>query len=240
MGDYIILAGRRIPLRHHATDFIILGGGGAPTRRVTAREADRDTEMDQLRRRGLVVYHVYETAGGGDLTFDDVIEVKLRDRDVARTVAERFHLNYEGSFGSIDRFRVTADTAMNPLKAANRLDELPDVESAQPRLLTRPASLPADVIRARLTRSQARKGVNDSIRAVSAAQVDDRTEPLSHFGIFNGPRLDSFKAELCNAPNGVPQFPGFELDPESLRDITTDTAVEDTDGRVQDRARREV
>jgi hypothetical protein len=237
MHDSIILDGRLIALSRHTTDFVVLRGSEQPQRVRAAR--DRDAEMDQIRRAGGVAYHVYRTDEGEELAFDDMVEVRLRDEQAADRIAEQFGLVHIDSIGPIHRFRVTAATGVNPLKAANRLADLAHVESAQPRLVIRPESSPRAVARARLTRSQARKAVNDSIRAVSGSEVDDRTKPLRRFGISNGPRLDSFKAELCNPPNGVPQFPGFELDPDSLRSITTETAVEATDDTVQQNARDE-
>lgn len=163
-GNYIIINGKRRELSHHARDFSLITRKSNAKRRhyktrkpfrntpdayvwplnQTARRVSvekdelRDKLMQQVRDNKGIAHHIYQfNDTGEELLITDRIFLTLHDNNAvtAEAIRRQYKLKSEGTSGRAYIFKVTGSTGSNPLKTANTIAELPEVEACIPELL---------------------------------------------------------------------------------------------------------
>ncbi|MBL9022432.1 MAG: S8 family serine peptidase [Myxococcales bacterium] len=108
---------------------------------IRARVTDRDGSMKRLREANRVVHHVYrdEKTGQSEFLIGESFFIKFKEGTKASVVDEYLRTNklvLEREVGpNLLLVRVTTETGMNPIRAANAAVEHKDVEYAEPNLV---------------------------------------------------------------------------------------------------------
>ncbi|MEM9364417.1 MAG: S8 family serine peptidase [Planctomycetota bacterium] len=153
-GNYCTVNGIRIELEEHPTDFSIhatadsLDGSAldlsvedisANYSRSTAKSrAGRNKVMEEVRKRN-VAHHVYvEKDSKQEFTINDRIFVRTGTAETLQKIKEEHQLVEVGMMVSTHILKVTNATGRNPIKTANMIDELDDVEYCSPQLMVKP------------------------------------------------------------------------------------------------------
>jgi subtilisin family serine protease len=154
-GDFIVVNGKRLNLKHHATDFSVISPEFAIrgelkrdaqrtqplTDRITRFRARDPRERDELMtkvRREKVAHHIYTVQDTDEeIVIDDriIVELRVDNPDQIEKIMQDFHLESAGRMGSAYILRVTEATRMNPLKVANEIAKRGLVESCTPHVL---------------------------------------------------------------------------------------------------------
>ncbi len=151
-GTYIVLGGRKLRLKKHATDFSVLADAraisapGVEETRPLARHMTRARVGDRRRRdqamrevrQDSVAHHIYEVEGTNEeVVIDDHIILELRDdsADVLQRLIDEYKLAYVSRMADAYVLRVTEATGRNPLKVANELAARDEVASCSPQLV---------------------------------------------------------------------------------------------------------
>ncbi|MGD2111457.1 MAG: S8 family serine peptidase, partial [Phycisphaerae bacterium] len=151
-GDYVVLGGKKLQIRRHDTDFTVLAGAkevrethaceaAAVSPRLTrasAKDAEaRDGLMEKVRENA-VAHHVYLVGDGDEeLTIDDriILNLKREGTGELQAILDEYHLKYDRKMGNAHVLRLTSQTNMNPVKAANRIAKREEVEACCPHVL---------------------------------------------------------------------------------------------------------
>lgn len=152
VGEFIVLNGHRRELDRHETDFSVmaepavleelqpenLGAISANMARVSASsKTKRDKMMAEVRKRN-VAHHIYTLRDTGEeLVMDDKVILNLRQEGTGELdrIIDEYKLKYVRRMGSAHVLRLTSETGMNPLKAANKIAERPGVAACSPQLM---------------------------------------------------------------------------------------------------------
>ena len=155
LGDYLVINGKRLNLKHHPTDFSALAREAtlgeqaahhdlamqplaADVTRLHAHDRqERDVAMGEIRQE-TVAHHIYEVEETGEeIIIDDRILVRLAadhagDEGSLQAILDEYHLVDAGQMGDTHVLKVTAATGRNPVKVANEIAERPNVLSSTP------------------------------------------------------------------------------------------------------------
>ncbi len=155
LGNYVVLAGQRLKLKKHPTDFSVLAepqaveAVGAPAVEATERLArhmtrvraesarQRDKAMAEVRKKE-VAHHIYEVEGTGEeIVIGDQITLELHrdDPTTLRALMDEFNLEYVEPLPGAHVLRVTAASGQNPIKVANELAKREVVAACTPEVV---------------------------------------------------------------------------------------------------------
>ena len=237
-GNYLILNGERIALKHHATDFSVQRAKESlkqddtqfqdATRlaphmsRVRATSAgERDSMMKDLRSRS-VAHHIYLVEGTDEeVIISDRIVLSLRHEGAGELekIMDDYHLEYLRPMGGGHLLRVTGATGMNPIKAANTIAERPEVASCSPELMQQLRHHEAPVLFARQWYLTADLIDHPSVQRNASAEVPEawtlsKGDPEIVVAVID----DGFDLEH-------PAFTGTRIHPDAATFVSGDVGV---------------
>lgn len=189
-GGYIVLNSQKLKLGEHPTDFSVMAPKNALdqdeqnyqqiapltsglSRARAKNPGDRDALMDGVRKQS-VAHHIYTVEGSNEeIVINDTVILALRNEgtgDLERIMAD-YKLEYVRPMGNAHVLRLTNATGRNPIKTANEINELPEVEYCSPDIMQQVQYHQAPVLFSRQWYLTADLISHPSLRANASSEV---------------------------------------------------------------------